>query len=78
MMYATFLAQAALIASVLLCGIPPATGQQAEGRPSPQVAANPLPGGEQLIARENGKLRCRLYFGCVPSAHVAVNSAHAE
>jgi hypothetical protein len=66
MMYATLLAQAALIASLALFG----------GRASPGDTT-----GHLLIAtagapatHDKARLRCRLYVGCAPAASLAIDS----
>jgi len=71
MMYATLLAQAVLIASVILSSAPIATRERIEPRTSLRVPAALPAASESLIARENGKLRCRLYFGCAPATRIA-------
>lgn len=59
MMYATLAAQAAVIAFVLLLSGPGSVVEQ--GRREPQQAV------ERPVPAEPPRLRCRLYFGCVPN-----------
>ncbi len=66
MMYATLLAQAALVASLALFGSPASTAAPAQ---PPIIAATGAP-----AVHDKSKLRCRLYFGCVPASSTAVDS----
>jgi hypothetical protein len=67
MMYATLLAQAALIASLALFGGPASPGDTARHS---LIATAGAP-----VAHDKGRLRCRLYFGCAPVASLAVDSS---
>jgi hypothetical protein len=58
MMYATLTAQAAALTVVLLLGAPASMDEHRHAVQRPQPA-------------EHEKLRCRLYFGCVPQARNA-------
>ena len=64
MMYATLLAQAAIIASLALFAGPSSTYHSTD-RP-PVFAAG------AIAAHDKTKLRCRLYFGCTPAASAAI------
>ncbi len=66
MMYATLLAQAAIIASLALLGGPPASTGLAANVVEPPRAAS--------VTLEKAKLRCRLYFGCAPSSVLVTDS----
>jgi hypothetical protein len=70
MMYATLLAQAAIIASLALFAGPVSTiGSAADSANRPSIATAGV-----AAAHDKTRLRCRIYFGCAPSASSAIDS----
>ena len=66
MMYATLLAQAAIVVSLALFGGPVSTADPVK-HPIVATAGTPAP-------YDRARLHCRLYFGCAPASSLAVGS----
>ena len=70
MMYATLLAQAAIIASLALFAGPVSTiGSASDSTNRPSIAT-----AGAAAAHDKTRLRCRLYFGCAPTILPAIDS----
>jgi hypothetical protein len=66
MMYATLLAQAAIVASLALFSGPASTADSVR---HPYIDAAGMP-----AAYGKARLHCRLYFGCAPASSLTVDS----
>lgn len=66
MMYATLLAQAAIVVSLALFSGPVSTADPVK---HPVVAT-----AGTLAEHNRARLHCRLYFGCAPASSLVVNS----